>query len=245
MPLTAERFDARSWPDDQLDTLFGGAFPAFITADQVAKQYIGRVREWFPELNIILVDDDQVPVATGWGVPIRWNGHVADLPAGYTDTTKRAVEGRERAEAPDTFVICGGIVSPARTGQGLAGQLITALRDLASAAGCERVLAPVRPTLKPAYPLTPIDTFAYWTRPDGAPLDPWLRTHWRLGGRIIATAPGSQTMTGTVDDWQAWTGMAFPSSGEYVIPGGLSTLHIDREHDCGTYTEPNIWVQHR
>jgi hypothetical protein len=89
MPLTAERFDARSWPDDQLDTLFGGAFPAFITAGQVAKQYIGRVRE--------------------------------------------------RAEAPDTFVICGGIVSPA----------------------------------------------------------------------------------------------------------GLSTLHIDREHDCGTYTEPNVWVQHR
>ena len=72
MPLTAERFDARSWPDDQLDTLFGGAFPAFITADQVAKQYIGRVREWFPELNIILVDDDQVPVATGQPVPRDW-----------------------------------------------------------------------------------------------------------------------------------------------------------------------------
>lgn len=52
-------------------------------------------------------------------------------------------------------------------------------------------------------------------------------------------------MTGTVHDWQAWTGMAFPSSGEYVIPAGLSTLHIDREHDCGTYTEPNVWVQHR
>jgi hypothetical protein len=187
MHLTAERFDARSWPDDQLDTLFGGAFPAFITADQVAKQYIGRVREWFPELNIILTGDDQVPAATGWGVPIRWNGHVPDLPAGYTDTTKRAVEGRERAEAPDTFVICGGIVSPALAGRGLAGQLITALRDLAPAA----------------------------------------------------------TMTGTVDDWQAWTGMAFPSSGEYVIPAGLSTLRIDREHDCGTYTEPNVWVQHR
>src|ERR1022692_4671523 len=152
MHLTAERFDARSWPDDQLDTLFGGAFPAFITADQVAKQYIGRVREWFPELNIILTGDDQVPAATGWGVPIRWNGHVPDLPAGYTDTTKRAVEGRERAEAPDTFVICGGIVSPALAGRGLAGPLITALRDLAPAAGCERVLAPVRPTLNPADP---------------------------------------------------------------------------------------------
>ena len=103
----------------------------------------------------------------------------------------------------------------------------------------------MRPTLKPQYPLTPIEEFARWTRPDGAPLDPWLRTHWRLGGRIVATAPRSQTMTGTVEEWQAWTGMPFPSTGEYVIPRGLSTLHIDRTSDSGTYTEPNVWVQHR
>jgi hypothetical protein len=43
--------------------------------------------------------EDRVPVATGWGVPIRWNADLADLPAGYTDTTKRAVEGRERGQS--------------------------------------------------------------------------------------------------------------------------------------------------
>jgi|ERR1022692_1460283 hypothetical protein len=245
MTLTVERSDARSWRDDELEPLFGGAFPAFITADQVAKKYIGRVREWFPDLNIILIDEDDLPVATGWVVPIQWNGNISDLPAGYTDTIRHAVEGRERGDKPDTLVICGGIVSTARKGQGLAGELITALRDLAPAAGWKHVIAPVRPTLKPQYPLTPIETFARWTRPDGAPLDPWLRTHWRLGGRIIATAPCSQTMTGTVENWQIWTGMAFPSTGEYVIPDGLSTLHIDCETDQGTYTEPNVWVQHQ
>ena len=31
----------------------------------------------------------------------------------------------------------------------------------------------------------------------------------------------------------------------YVIPDGLSTLHIDRDADLGTYTEPNVWMQHR
>jgi hypothetical protein len=35
-----------------------------------------------------------------------------------------------------------------------------------------------------------------------------------------------------------------PSSGPYVIPGGLSTLEIDREADTGTYHEPNIWMRH-
>jgi GNAT superfamily N-acetyltransferase len=160
MTLTAERSDARSGRDDELEPLFGGAFPAFITADQVAKKYIGQVREWFPDLDIILIDEDDVPVATGWGVPIRWNGETADLPGGYTDTLRRAVEGRERGDTPGTLVICGGIVSRARQGQGLAGELITALRDLAPAAGLNRVIAPVRPTLKRQYPLTPIETFA-------------------------------------------------------------------------------------
>jgi hypothetical protein len=79
----------------------------------------------------------------------------------------------------------------------------------------------------------------------GAPLDPWLRTHWWLGGQIIATAPQSQTMTGTVQEWEAWTGMVLPATGEYVTPRGLSTLHIDIDEDRGTYTEPNVWVRHR
>jgi hypothetical protein len=240
--MTVERLDAREWADADLEPMFEEGFPEFITADQEAKKYIGRVREWFADLNIVLIEDGSVPVATGWAVPISWNGELADLPTGYTDTTRRAVAGRENGEPPDTLVICGAV---ARRGRGLAGQLLAALRDLAPQAGCQRVLAPVRPTLKPAYPLTPIDEFIRWTRADGAPLDPWLRTHWRLGGQVIATAPRSQVMTGTVAEWEGWTGLALPASGDYVIPRGLSILHVDRDADLGTYTEPNVWVRHR
>jgi hypothetical protein len=103
----------------------------------------------------------------------------------------------------------------------------------------------VRPTLKARYPLTPIERYIEWSRPDGAPLDPWIRTHWRLGARVLAPAPRSQVITGTVDEWQTWTGMAFPDSGDYIIPGGLDTLRIDRSTDQGTYVEPNVWVQHQ
>jgi hypothetical protein len=244
MAARVERFDARVWPEDQMAALFEGAFPDFITADKVAATYIGRVREWFADLSVMLVDDD-APVACGWGVPIRWDGTVTDLPSGYTDTTRRAVEDRIRGVEPDTFVICGGIVRRTQTGRGRAGELIAALCELPPVAALPRVIAPIRPTLKSAYPLTPVDTYAAWTRADGTALDPWLRTHLRIGGRLIATAPHSQTMTGSVDEWQKWTGMTFPSTGEYVIPEGLSTLRIDRQIDLGVYTEPNIWIQHR
>ena len=85
MPFIVERFDARGWPDEQLDRLFDGAFPAFISADPVAAVYIAKVRQMFGELHILLIDDDR-PAAVGWGVPVRWSGEVTDLPSGYTDT---------------------------------------------------------------------------------------------------------------------------------------------------------------
>ncbi|HEY2793957.1 MAG TPA: GNAT family N-acetyltransferase [Micromonosporaceae bacterium] len=241
MTLTVERFDARVWPDDVIAALFSDGFPAFITADPVAAAYIGRIREWFAEHEIVLIEGGE-PVACGWGVPIYWDGSVIDLPSGYTGTTRRAVEGRIHGVKPDTFVICAGLVHPKHAGRGLAGQLIEALRDRSM---LPNVIAPLRPTLKSTYPLTPIETYATWKRPDGTALDPWLRTHLRLGARVLAVAPHSQTMTGTVEQWESWTGMRLPSTGAYVIPDGLSPLYIDREANLGTYTEPNIWVQHR
>lgn len=243
--VTAVRTDAREWTDEQMTDLYSDGFPEFISADKLAKQYIGRVREWFPEWNLTLVDTDQDPAATGWGIPVRWDGSVTDLPGGYTEATIRAVEGREQGIEPDTLVICGAIVAGRRTGQGLAGKLLAALRDLATESGLQRVIAPVRPTLKQQYPLTPIETFMTWTRADGTALDPWVRTHLRMGATILAAAPNSQTMTGTVAEWEGWCGIPLPSSGDYVIPQGLSVLHVDREADLGTYTEPNIWIRHR
>jgi hypothetical protein len=43
-----------------------------------------------------------------------------------------------------------------------------------------------------------------------------------------------------VADWEAWTGMRFPESGDYVFPKGPSTVHIDRDLGTGQYWEPNV-----
>ena len=117
MPTSVERFDSRTWQDDQLEALFADAFPPFIRADAVAKIYISRVRQWFAAFNVMLIRDDE-PVATGWGVPIQWNGEINDLPSGCTDTTRRAVELHESAGQADTFVICGGIVNSSLSRRG-------------------------------------------------------------------------------------------------------------------------------
>ncbi len=52
-------------------------------------------------------------------------------------------------------------------------------------------------------------------------------------------------MEGSVADWEAWTGMRFPESGQYVVPGALNPVTIDREADQGRYIEPNVWMLHQ
>ncbi|TDW88774.1 hypothetical protein EV647_5783 [Kribbella sp. VKM Ac-2566] len=230
--------------DAEAGERFREEWPEFIFHDEGVTPYRERRVEYFPDWEFYLVAEDRRLIAGCWGVPIAWDGTVADLPGGFTDSLARSVNSYEENVVPNTFVLMAAAVRSDEQGQGHAGRVITAVRDRAVARGLGQVIAPVRPTLKSRYPLTPIETFMTWTRPDGLPLDPWLRTHVRLGATLLAPAPASQTMTGTVEDWEKWTNMPFPSTGTYTIPDGLTTLQIDREANTGTYIEPNIWLRH-
>jgi hypothetical protein len=98
--------------------------------------------------------------------------------------------------------------------------------------------------LKERYPLTSIERYARWVRPDGRAFDPWIRVHLRLGGSILAPAPQSMRIIGTVTEWESWTDLAYPETGDYVFPHGLATLYVDRDADLGSYWEPNVWIVH-
>jgi GNAT superfamily N-acetyltransferase len=243
--FTVERMNMRERDERALEAPLSEGWPAFISADREAERWLPEVRKLFAELELVVLDSSGNPKAAGWAVPVAWDGTLENLPTGYSDSLRRAVSDHRSGRKPDTLVVCAIQVSADVRGRGLAAMLLDAFRAEARDRHCERVIVPVRPTLKSRYPLTPIETYAGWTRPDGTHFDPWVRTHLRLGASIIATAPESQHMEGSISDWMKWTGMAFPSSGDYVVPGGLSILSIDRDKDVGRYTEPNIWVQHR
>jgi GNAT superfamily N-acetyltransferase len=230
--------------DDEARDAFRQNWPEFVFHDPISAEFIGRVESYFPRYDIMLLDRGKV-VAGGWGVPLRWDGSAEGLPdGGYDGAIAAAVTEHEQGVAPDTLCIMAAAVHRDRQGGGLAGQTLTALRERATAVGLDRVIAPVRPSLKPRYPLTPMDEFAAWTRSDGLHLDPWIRTHQRLGATILGPAPRSMMITGTVAEWESWADMAFPGSGRYVVPGALDLVEIDREADRGTYAETNLWMRH-
>lgn len=228
---------------EQVSAAFRPLWPEFIFHDPVAAEHIDRVETYFPRYDLLILDGGEV-VAAGWGVPLRWDGTPGGLPEGYDGALVSAVTGHEGEVPPDTLCIMAAAVRPGRRGGGLAAKTLTELRGRAAAAGLERVIAPVRPTLKSRYPLTPMATFARWGRSDGLHLDPWIRTHQRLGAVILGPAPRSMIITGTVAEWEGWAKMAFPETGRYVVPDALDLVDIDRGRDRGTYAETNLWVRH-
>jgi hypothetical protein len=101
----------------------------------------------------------------------------------------------------------------------------------------------VRPNWKDRYPLIPIEQYAAWRRDDGYLFDPWLRTHERLGGRILRCEPQSLEITASVVDWELWTDASFPEDGTYLFPKALAPLTVT--DGTGVYFEPNVWVLHQ
>jgi GNAT superfamily N-acetyltransferase len=222
---------------------FRERWPEFIFHDKASRAYLPRVQEYFRSYDILVLDEGTV-AAGGWGVPLVWDGTVGDLPTGYDDALIRAVERHEKGKLPNTFSFMAAAVAKAYDKQGLATMVLRELSERARADGMDHVIAPIRPTWKQRYPHVPMREYATWVRDDGLSIDPWIRTHQRMGAKILGPAPESMLIEGTVGEWEAWTGMVFPATGDYFVPDALNLVHVDREADRATYCEENLWVQH-
>ena len=200
-------------------------------------------RRW-PAFQFALLDGRTL-VAGAHTVPLRWEGAVDDLPDdGWDWAIARAAADTEVGRPPT--VLCGLFVTvaTAHRGRGLARAAVDAFVELAREAGLPRVVIPVRPPSKLDHPEVSMAEFLAWTRPDGLPSDPWLRTHVRAGGRIVGPCHRAWSLGGSVADWERWSGRPLPVTGRYVLPGCLVPVDIDVEADDGLYVEPNVWVVH-
>jgi hypothetical protein len=212
--------------------------------DPVADRLWHHLDDDFPQFQQLLIDDADTIFATLNSAPIQWDGTDAGLPVGWDDQFERSVAGFLDGTASNTLGALQIVVSPQHQGSGLSGVMVEAMRSTGRVAGFGALIACVRPNLKHAYPTTPIERYCRWTREDGLPFDPWIRLHVRLGGRIVRSSPESMTIRGTVEQWSTWTGMAFPDTGDYIVPVAADVVHIDREADTGLYHDPNVWIVH-
>ncbi len=231
--------------DQRWSAVTQGIWPEYNVHGDVVSSLWPELTAQFPELQFALIETDSGEVAgRGYTIPCAWDGSVDGLPAGFDGLFEDAFARRARGEDGDVLSAAAIAIRPEHQRRGLAARMVEHMFVLAREHGLRTLVAPLRPTWKERYPLAPIERYAYWRGNDGAPFDPWIRLHVRLGARILRPEPRSLAISGTVADWEAWTEMAFPESGEYVFPQGLAPLAVDRKADVCRYWEPNVWVEH-
>jgi GNAT superfamily N-acetyltransferase len=229
---------------ERIVDLSAQVWPEYNLHGEVLNSYWGRLYEAFPDYQFVIYDAESDEVlAEGHTIPCFWDETLPGLGPGIDATIAAAFQLRN-ADAPNALSALAAEIAPAHQGRGLSSVILTKMREIANSAGLRNLIAPVRPAWKERYPLTPIERYITWTNDRGQAFDPWIRTHVNLGGRIAAPIPESLRITGTVADWESWTEMAFPETGDYVFPRCLALLHVDRGADLGTYWEPNVWIVH-
>ena len=220
-------------------------WPEYNLHGDVLNQWWGLLDEELPELQFVLHDPEtDTVVAEGHTGAFAWDGDDATLPPGIDPAIETIFRERRAGTPVDT--LCALAAESPRDGRrrGLAVEILGAMRTLAGRHGLRHLVAPVRPSWKERYPLTPVEEYVRWRRDDGQLLDPWMRVHERLGARVAAPLPQSLLITGTVAEWESWTGLPLPADGDFVFPEGLAPLHVDRAADRCTYWEPNVWMVH-
>lgn len=231
--------------DDRAEPFVDEAWPTFMEKDPIINATWHVIYDISAETQVYLVDEDTDElIGIGNTVSFAWDGDPATLPDGVIGVLPLAVSQREAGIEPNTLCALQAIVPKGHQGEGLSTAIVKAMAEAGRKSGYTSLVAPVRPTAKDRYPLTPMERYITWVRDDdGLPVDPWLRVHARLGAEIIGVCL-SMRIPGTIAEWESWTGLSFPDDGEYVIPQALVPITIDHAADQGLYLEPNVWMKH-
>lgn len=251
-----EGFEIRTVADDpglvdRIQELIDRVWPPFVTQSDAPKghplpfDWMGIFERW-PHLQFVLIDSsDGGLVGACNALTLAWDGPADELPdSGWNWAMHQAVLDLEAGRTPTMGSALSVTLDPTRRGKQLSSVAVRAMKMLVQETGVKRFFAPVRPTTKARYPITPMEIFCRWTNAEGLPLDPWMRVHVRLGARVIKACNQSQPLAGRVAQWERWLDLPLPSSGEYVGPGLLAPLHVDREADEAVCMEPNVWMEH-
>lgn len=248
MPL--QIFTLRERPDLRpvvFSANFGPAiWPEYMLHDLAARLYYPPpFLDQFLDYALVGVNGDQV-VARAFSVPFALNTpDRVELPdGGWDEVIHWAHEDLHVRRKPTAVSALEISLLPQARSQGNSRVMIEAMKTNARSLGFADLFAPVRPSQKHLQPFTPIGDHVNESRADGLPHDAWLRTHVRVGGRIVKIAPHAMTIVGTVAQWSRWTGMTFEKSGAVAVSGALSPIYICLEQDYGVYVEPGVWIHH-
>jgi GNAT superfamily N-acetyltransferase len=232
---------------DLVRGLTKAAWPEFMLHDAVAAENWHELLDRFADYQLALYDAENKRVAAmGNSFPLRWEGSLQNLPEeGWDWAFIEAVEQHKQGLSPNLQCAIQVVIREEYQGQGLSTKVLQAMNVVGVSKGFKQLIVPVRPNEKSKYPLISIDDYLTWKTEEGLPFDAWLRVHARLGGEIITACHKSKVIRGTLTEWEEWTNLKFPQSGQYIVQSALVPIEVNAEEDRGIYVEPNVWMVHR
>ncbi len=230
---------------ERCDEIATASYPPFMLNDPCTRYFHDLYTAHLEfQFALVAASTDEV-LAFGNSIPARYDGSLEDLPdEGWDWAIEKGVTDNRNGLAPNVLFGLQIVVATEHRGKGLSSLCVAHMVEIARGRGLADMVVPVRPSAKCHHPEVPMETYITWRNDGGELLDPWLRVHERLGGRIVKVCPSSMTIAGTVEDWRRWAGMGFAESGFHAVPGALVPVHIDFERDQGVYVEPNVWMHH-
>jgi GNAT superfamily N-acetyltransferase len=238
----ADRADYRDLVGDIADV----AWPEFMLHDPIANEHWHELYDRFAPFQFGLLEiATDTAVAMGNSIPLAWTGELSDLPEeGWDWAFVQGVADHAAGRPPRLQCALQIALRPEVQGRGLSRLMVQTMKAIGGSQGVRTLIAPVRPSAKHRYPLVSIDRYVEWKMAEGLPFDPWLRVHARLGARISKPCRRAMTIPGEIAQWESWTGLRFPESGVYIVPGALTPVEMDVEANLGIYVEPNVWMVH-
>ncbi len=209
--------------------------PVFL--DELTRAHRTHLADVAPGLSWV-VHEEELPVATVRATTLRWDGTSDGAPAaGAGEAVARAGE-----DGADTLAVLDVTVAFGARGRGVGHAVLAELDARRREQELARTLVLLRPHRKADYPLIPFDRYVSFVADDGAPVDPWLRSAWRLGYCPVRGVQRSLQAHADVASWERWLGLAVPGSGPYLVDGAIKPVVIEVERDEGRYREPHLWA---
>ena len=187
-------FSLRERPDlvsSVFSTDLQAVWPEFIQRDAAATLYFGRsIFANYLDYAFVGVVDGEV-VGRAFGVPFAFDieGRTELPDGGWDQVIRWAHEDRMVGRPPTTMSALEIALLPKARGIGNSLAMLDALKACAKRMGFAEMYAPVRPSRKHLQPRAPMRDYIDLGRADGWPVDAWLRTHVRVGGKIVKIAP--------------------------------------------------------
>jgi hypothetical protein len=215
------------------------------------EQHIATIAENFPETQLLLRNQGGDVAAIMTATRVNWDGNPASL------TTWDAVAGGSIAASdyvttytPDGNTLCliSSAIDPNIQGKRLAPQLVEGMGDLARKLGAAHLIGPFRPNgygdFKLEYGPVAFAEYCAMTRENGQPIDPWLRSAFRLGMQPLRIEEYSMVVEVPVSTFEEYQKTYHPQKWQEVAAGVWECGETGSwfvSGDQAVYIEPNLW----